>query len=55
MTAVNLNKELVEEARKVSKQQMRSIAKQIEYWAKIGKAMEDNPSISFNELKKQGG
>ena len=30
----------------------RSVAGQIEYWAKMGQILEDNPDLSFNFVKE---
>lgn len=43
--AVKLPDELVNEARTVGKALSRSTPKQIEHWAKIGRAAEDNPDL----------
>lgn len=44
-TAVKVSDELVAKARIKSKVYKRSIAGQIEYWAKIGQMIEDNPEL----------
>ena len=44
-TAVKISDELVAKARVQSKVFKRSIAGQIEYWAKIGQIVEDNPDL----------
>ena len=44
-TAVKVSDELVEKAKIKSKVYKRSIAGQIEYWAKIGQLIEDNPEL----------
>jgi hypothetical protein len=44
-TAVKISDELVAQARIKSKIFKRSIAGQIEYWAQIGKVVEENPDL----------
>jgi hypothetical protein len=44
-TAVKVSDELVEKAKIKSKVYKRSIAGQIEYWAKIGQLIEENPDL----------
>ncbi|MCP4104096.1 MAG: ParD-like family protein [Desulfobacteraceae bacterium] len=44
-TAVKISDDLFEKARIKSKVFKRSIAGQIEYWAKIGQLIEENPDI----------
>ncbi|MBV9471125.1 MAG: hypothetical protein JOZ57_17950, partial [Abitibacteriaceae bacterium] len=48
---VNLDKGLVNFARSYSSVQNRSIPKQIEHWAKIGRIAEENPDLSYNVIK----
>ena len=43
LTAVKISDELIAQARIKSKIFKRSIAGQIEYWAQIGKIVEENP------------
>ena len=51
-SAVRISEDLVEEAKVFSKVESRSITKQIEHWAKIGKIAEDNPDLTFNLIKE---
>jgi hypothetical protein len=44
-TAVKISDELIAQARIKSKIFKRSIAGQIEYWAQIGKVVEENPDL----------
>jgi len=44
-TAVKISNELFEKAKIQSKVFKRSIAGQIEYWAKIGQIIEENPDL----------
>lgn len=48
---VNLDNQLVENARTYSAVQSRSVPKQIEYWARIGKVAEENSDLSYNSIK----
>ena len=50
--AVKISDELVSKAEKTSGQMNRSVAGQIEYWAKMGQILEDNPDLSFNFVKE---
>ncbi len=42
---VSLSRELVEQAYRVCKKTRRSIDEQVEYWAQLGKSVEDNPDL----------
>lgn len=50
-TTVKLSENIVSEARIISKAYNRSIAGQIEYWAKIGKIAEENPDLTYEFIK----
>ncbi len=50
-TAIRISEKLAEEARKYSAVEHRSITGQIEYWAMLGKSMEENPDLTFNLIK----
>ena len=50
-TAVRISDGLVRKARSRSKALNRSLAGQIEYWAKIGEIAEDNPDLPFSFLQ----
>ena len=50
--AVSLNKELIDEARTEAKVLHRSIPKQIEHWARIGHMLEDNPDLTYSQIKE---
>ena len=43
--AMKLSEDLVEDAKIVAAAEHRSVPKQIEYWARIGKAALDNPDM----------
>ena len=46
--SVRISDSIVKKARARSKALNRSIAGQIEYWAKMGEILEDNPDLSFS-------
>jgi len=46
-TSVRLDDNFVAEARVHAEAESRSLPKQIEYWAKIGQIMIDNPDLSY--------
>jgi hypothetical protein len=50
-TAVRISKELVNEAKKFSQVDHRSLTGQIEYWARMGKCAEENPDLTFSLIK----
>ena len=50
-TAINVSEQLVEEAKPVAQAMHRSVAQQIEYWARLGKVAEENPDLSVNTLQ----
>lgn len=50
--SVKLSDEIVAEAKIISQVLNRSIADQIEYWAKIGKIAEENPDLTYDFIKK---
>ena len=49
--AVKLSDHMVFDARIMAKVFNRSLAGQIEYWAKIGKIAEENPDLSYDFIK----
>ena len=51
-TAVRLSEEIVRTARAYAPVNSRSIPKQIEHWAKIGKIAEENPDLPYEFIKK---
>ena len=51
-TAVRVSDELVGEARKFSRIDHRSVAGQIEHWARIGKCAEENPDLPYSLIKE---
>ena len=51
-TAVRVSEGLVQEARKYSRVDHRSITGQIEHWARIGKCAEENPDLTYDLIKE---
>ncbi len=51
-TAVRISEKLVNEAKKFSRVDHRSITGQIEHWAKIGKCAEENPDLTYSLIKE---
>ncbi len=51
-TAIRISEKLAEEARKYSAVEHRSLTGQIEYWAMLGKSMEENPDLTFDLIKE---
>lgn len=49
--AMKLSDDLVEDAKIVAAAEHRSVPKQIEYWARIGKAVLDNPDIPLRMIQ----
>lgn len=50
-TAIKITNALAIEAKKVAIFNKRSVTKQIEYWAYIGKIVEGNPDLPYNFIK----
>ena len=50
-TAIKVSDKLVSEARMQAKIQHRSMARQIEYWADIGRIAEENPDLPISFIK----
>lgn len=50
-TALKLSDDLVEMAKPHAAAQHRSVPKQIEYWARLGKAVDDNPGLPLQFIK----
>lgn len=49
--AMKLSDALVEDAKTVAAAEHRSVPKQIEYWARIGKAVLDNPDMPLQVIQ----
>ena len=50
--SVRIKDELVESARSVAKVEHRSLAGQMEHWATIGRAAEENPNLPFSMIRE---
>jgi hypothetical protein len=50
-TAVRLSTDLIEDARKNAVLHYRSMAKQIEYWYRLGKIADENPDLPLSFIK----
>ena len=50
-TALKLSDDLIEMAKPHAAAEHRSVPKQIEYWARLGKAVEDNPGLPVQFIK----
>lgn len=48
---VKLSEELVDNAKQYGRVEHRSVPKQIEYWAQIGKAATENPDLPFSVIR----
>lgn len=51
-TSVRLDDHFVTHAKIHAEAENRSLPKQIEYWAKIGKIMMDNPDLSYEFVRE---
>jgi hypothetical protein len=49
--AMKLSDDLVEDAKTVAAAEHRSVPKQIEYWARIGKAVLENPELPLRMIQ----
>ncbi|NDH80350.1 MAG: hypothetical protein EBY70_09000 [Burkholderiaceae bacterium] len=50
-TAIKLSSSFICETRPYADAMHRSIPKQIEYWARIGKIVEENPDLPFSMIQ----
>jgi hypothetical protein len=50
-TALKLSDELVEDAKSTAAAEHRSVPRQIEYWARIGKAVLENPEMPLRLIQ----
>ncbi|MDX8413743.1 MAG: ParD-like family protein [Mariprofundales bacterium] len=48
---VRINDDLYQQAKNVSKSECRTIAGQLEFWAKVGKAALDNPDLPIEFVR----
>lgn len=51
-TSVRMSEELVNEAKRFSRVDHRSLAGQIEHWARMGKCAEENPDLTYSSIKE---
>jgi hypothetical protein len=51
-TAVRISDALVDEAKRFSRIDHRSLAGQIEHWARMGKCAEENPDLPYTLIKE---
>lgn len=51
-TSIRLDDEFVGDAQIYAKVNKRSVPKQIEHWAEIGRMVEDNPDLSYEFIKQ---
>jgi len=49
--AIKLSDVLIQEAKPYAQAMHRSVPKQIEYWARLGKVAEENPDLPINMLQ----
>ena len=49
--SLKLSDELIDLAKPRAAAEHRSVPKQIEYWARLGKAVEDNPELPYQFIK----
>ncbi len=50
--SVRINSELVVSAKTVAKVEHRSLAGQVEHWATIGRAAEENPDLPYAAIRE---
>jgi len=50
--SVRLDEAFVDDVRVYAEASSRSVPKQIEYWAKIGRIAEDNPDLPFSFIQE---
>ena len=51
-TAVRVSENLMDDAKKFSRIDHRSVAGQIEHWARMGKCVEENPDLPYSLIKE---
>lgn len=51
-TSIRLDDDFVTDVKVHAEAEMRSVPKQIEYWAKIGKIMTDNPDLPYSFVQE---
>jgi hypothetical protein len=50
-TAVRISDQLMKDAKRLSRIDNRSLAGQIEHWARMGKCAEENPDLTYSLIK----
>jgi len=50
--AVRVSEKLINEAKRFSRVDNRSLAGQIEHWARMGKCAEENPDLTYSLIKE---
>lgn len=51
-TAVRVSEQLVDEEKRYSRIDHRSLTGQIEHWARLGKCAEENPDLPYSLIKE---
>jgi hypothetical protein len=51
MTGIKISDKMAKEVQTYAKVSNRTMDEQIEYWLKIGKIAEDNPEMTYNDIK----
>ncbi|HAU5565290.1 hypothetical protein VH86_05700 [Pantoea sp. BL1] len=51
-TSIRLDDDFVEDVRTHAEAMSRSVPKQIEHWARIGRIAEDNPDLTFSFINE---
>jgi hypothetical protein len=51
-TTIRISDNIVHDAQIFGKIYNRSVPKQIEFWSRIGKIAEENPDMSYDEIRK---
>jgi len=51
MATIRISDETAQEARAYGRVYNRTVPKQIEFWSKIGKVAEDNPDLTYDDIK----
>ncbi|MCP4923647.1 MAG: hypothetical protein GY915_06420 [bacterium] len=52
MTSIRISDEIVSQAQVYGKVYNRSAPKQIEFWSRIGKIAEENPDLTYENIKE---
>lgn len=49
-TTISVDSDLIAQAKKYGEAENRSATQQLEYWAKIGRIAQDNPSLTYQDI-----